>query len=107
MSSQPQVSVPSFIDLRNQLVQHLQSLVDYPARELVKAEDKLLGALAMLNGLPLTTDEFGLAANRLKNAHRYFVAEEPGAARYELRLILSSLTNGENDVPSRRRFRRR
>ncbi len=45
----------------------------------------------LLESLPLSTDEFGLACTRLDNARRYLEFTEPGAARYELRLLASSL----------------
>ena len=34
--------------------------------------------------LPLTTEEFGLASNRLRNANRYVMSGELGAASWEL-----------------------
>ena len=54
------------LNMAEEAEQHLKLLIDRPAEELSRSEDKLLDALAMLNGLPLTSEEFGLAANRLK-----------------------------------------
>jgi hypothetical protein len=45
----------------------------------------------ILESLPLSTSEFGLAHNRLQNALRYLASAEPGAARYELQLLATSL----------------
>jgi hypothetical protein len=45
----------------------------------------------VLESLPLSTSEFGLAHNRLQNALKYLEAAEPGAARYELQLLETSL----------------
>jgi hypothetical protein len=45
----------------------------------------------LLEALPLTTAEFGLAVNRLANARHYLESSEPGATRYELGLLLRSL----------------
>jgi hypothetical protein len=47
--------------------------------------------LEILESLPLTTGEFGLARNRLNNAISYLACAQPGAARYELRLLEGSL----------------
>lgn len=49
-------------------------------------------ASLLLESLPLTSDEFGLAANRLRNAHRYFTSGEFGAAAWELRTLRSTLS---------------
>ena len=38
----------------------------------------------LLESLPLTTEEFGLARNRLQNATRYVMSGEFGAASWEL-----------------------
>ena len=59
---------------------------------------------AMLEAMPLATDQFGLACTRLQNAQHYLRYTEPGAAWYELRLLASSLKNGEQQVrePQRR-----
>ena len=69
--------------------------------------DDLLEVLAMLNALPMNTSEFGLAVTRLKNARRYLVANEPGAARWELRMLLVSIRDRDDERPIRRTFRRR
>jgi hypothetical protein len=45
----------------------------------------------LIEALPLTTEEFGLAVNRLASARRYLSSGEGGAARYELRLLRRSL----------------
>jgi len=45
----------------------------------------------LLEALPLDTEEFGLAVNRLANAWQYVESGEYGAAGYELRLLRRSL----------------
>jgi hypothetical protein len=45
----------------------------------------------LLEALPLGTAEFGLAVNRISNAQSYLRSGEPGAARFELRLLRGSL----------------
>jgi hypothetical protein len=100
MSSQPRVATATFDEIRGQLVQNLHRLIHRPAVNGSGADDNLLDALAMLNALPLSTSEFGLAVSRLKNARRYYVAEETGAARFELQLLLASLNHSERDRPA-------
>jgi len=64
-------------------------------------------ARGLLESLPLSTDQFGLACRRLDNARRYLEFTEPGAARYELRLLASSLKFAADCVREpRRRLRR-
>lgn len=48
-------------------------------------------AREVLDSLPLTTEEFCVAINRLANAQRYLLIGERGAACFELRLLLRSL----------------
>jgi hypothetical protein len=45
--------------------------------------------------LLLSTGEFALAVKRLENARDYLLAGEPGAAGYELRLLINSLQFGK------------
>ncbi|MCZ7526575.1 MAG: hypothetical protein M5U14_09490 [Acidimicrobiia bacterium] len=45
----------------------------------------------LLETLPLSTDQFGLACVRLQNAQRYLVSEEHGAARWELNTLRQQL----------------
>lgn len=63
---------------------------------------------ALLETLPLTSGEFATAHNRIRNARRYLQASEPGAARYELRLLACLLKNQLDNHPTepRRRLRR-
>ncbi len=45
----------------------------------------------MLNSLPLDSEDFGVAINRLRNCYRYLCSNEIGAARYELKLLLGNV----------------
>jgi hypothetical protein len=45
----------------------------------------------LLKTVPLSTDEYGLATQRLKNAWQYAIQGERGAARYELALLVRNL----------------
>ena len=72
------------------------------------AHDDFAVVRSMLEALPLSTDQFGLACTRLQNAQYYLHYTEPGAAWYELRLLASSLKNGEGLVREpQRRLRRK
>ncbi len=69
----------------------------------------LIDIESFLGSLPLATDEYGLAQNRIRNARRYYLAREVGAARYELRLLLCSLRRRfavQFAVEPRRRLRK-
>ncbi len=85
-------------------VQITQSISQYLSRLLQKrclddaAHDDLAAVRSMLEALPLSTDEFGLACRRLQNAQHYLRYTEPGAAWYELRLLATSLGNGRREV---------
>ena len=57
----------------------------------VVIEEELHQARRLLESLPLTTDEFGLACNRLVNAFRYAKSGESGAANWELVTLRKSL----------------
>lgn len=51
----------------------------------------LNAAELLLQTLPLATEPFGIAMNRLRNARRYLECREIGASRFELRLLASTL----------------
>jgi len=53
----------------------------------VDVRDNLDEAHALLESLPLSTDEFGLACNRLWNVGRFVVSGEYGAANWELQTL--------------------
>jgi len=46
----------------------------------------------LLETIPLSTSEYGMAGNRLRNAVRYLRSHEWGAAQWELRTLLNGLT---------------
>ena len=58
--------------------------------------------------LPLASDDFGFAVNRLGNARRYLQSAETGAARWELNTLVNQLRTQANakTVEPRRRLRR-
>ena len=71
------------------------------------AHDDFATIRVMLETIPLPTDQFDLACTRLKNAQHYLRHTEPGAARYELQLLVSSLKKAEPDAREpHRRLRR-
>ncbi len=60
---------------------------------------------ALMETLPLSSDDFGIACNRLGNARRYLRSNERGAARWELNALASQLRNqasAETREPRRR-----
>lgn len=61
----------------------------------------------LLDSLPLPTGEYGTATNRLRNAHRYLVSQEHGAATFELQLLAGSLRDDRSPFASPRRPARR
>ena len=104
MSQGQKTGVSSPDELRNLLAQCLSPLMDQETdADLWK--DQLTVAAMLLESLPLSTSEFGLAMNRLNNARRYLKSNECGAARYELRLLIGGLTPKPEARPSRRRIR--
>src|SRR5260370_23157802 len=84
-------STPATVEeIRRLATGRLQSLMrnlsnsDRTANELYRLR-------TMVESLPLSSGEFCVAMNRLRNAQRYLTGNEIGAARYELRLLLGSL----------------
>jgi len=71
------------------------------------AHDDFAAAHSMLEAMPLSTDQFGLACTRLRNARHYLRYTEPGAARYELQLLASSLNHSRTEREPNRRLRHR
>ncbi len=63
-----------------------------------------MSAQAMLEALPLSTEEYGLACRRLTNAQHYRRYTEPGAAWYELRLVATSIQHAQPEGGSVIRF---
>jgi len=54
-----------------------------------------------LEQIPLTTEEFQLAINRLNNARAYVKRAEPCAARYEAKLLLGLVRRYQTAFGSR------
>ena len=81
-------------DICLQAVERIEALHALLSRD-VKATDTVGNLFAnvkrLLDALPLNTEEFGLAGNRLRNADRYLRSRERGAACYELKLLSRSL----------------
>jgi hypothetical protein len=103
MFSQSLLSDTAPQDVRARLVRHLQTAIGRPSQT-AATSDAWLEALAMLQALPLSTGEFGLALSRLKNAQRYYAAREPGAAHFELRLLCGALKDSGEGRPLARRL---
>lgn len=76
--------------IRSELFQTLQYLLRAIHRD-QDVLDELQQVRDLLDSLPLTSGEYGTATNRLRNAHRYLVSKERGAARYELQMMTGML----------------
>lgn len=75
-------------------VEHLLASLRRDAEIVAELQD----VCDLLESLPLASDEYQTAKNRLRNAHRYLVSQERGAARYELNLLAGSLRPREIPV---------
>ena len=96
------VSTPD--EAKDLLVRSLRQLVGQET-ESRALTGELPEASALLESLPLSTTEFGVATNRLHSVFRYLESGECGAARYELRLLTRGLTSKPAGRPLRRRIR--
>jgi hypothetical protein len=85
----------------SQAIEHLMRCLNQDA-DVLEGMQEVRG---LLDSLPLSTDEYGTASNRLRNAYRYLVSQERGAAKYELRLLVGSLSD-QRDAEVRPRRRR-
>lgn len=71
--------------------------------------DELQMVESLLESLPLASNLFDVSRNRVRNARRYFLAREVGAARFELQLLSGSLRGwlaSQRPVEPRRRLGR-
>lgn len=78
--------------------QELRRSVEHLRRMLRRQRDvldELQQLYETLESLPLARGDFGTATNRLRNAHRYLVSAERGAAGYELGMLANSLRPAE------------
>jgi hypothetical protein len=85
---------PTVHDICLQAVEHVEELIAQITRGSNPLDESNFAfdqAQVLLEALPLNTDEFSRAVNRLKNANRYLRSCEFGAACYELRLLAGSL----------------
>ena len=101
-----QLKIPTSEEIRLQLIRKVEELVECALHD----RSPFAGfeeARALLESLPLGSDEFCAASNRLMNALRYILSDEPGAARFELILLSRSLTDDGRNRVIRRRFKRR
>jgi hypothetical protein len=68
-----------------------------------EVRDDFQHARHLLEAIPQDSDQYALSSNRLRNAHRYLMSKERGAARYELQLLAANLRNFRaQQVDSRR-----
>ncbi len=72
-------------------IEAIQALLSRDAKAADAVGNLFANVKRLLDALPLNTEEFGLAGNRLQNAGRYLRSRERGAACYELKLLSLSL----------------
>ena len=104
MSTQQVNGVSTLDERQDLLVRSLNQLVGQET-DSHTLTGKLTEASALLESLPLSTTEFGVATNRLHSVFRYLESGECGAARYELRLLTRGLTALGRPPVYRNRFR--
>lgn len=91
--------------IRSELIDTVEHLLTSIRRDSEVLEE-LQEVCDLLDSLLLATGEHCTATNRLRNAHRYLVSKERGAARYELQLLAGSLRS-EAATEVRRHLRKR
>jgi hypothetical protein len=91
MSTQQVNGVSTPDEAKDLLVRSLNQLVGQET-DSHALTGKLTEASALLESLPLSTTEFGVATNRLQSVFRYLESGECGAASYELRLLTRGLS---------------
>ncbi len=80
--------------IRKELFQTVEHLLRAIRRD-QDVLDELQQVRDLLDSLPLASGEYGTATNRLRNAHRYLVSQERGAARYELQMLAGLLRHDD------------
>ena len=76
---------------RSQLMNREIELLIANVNSCERCREAFSRAKRILETLPISTSEFALAAQRLRNALAYMSASEQGAAAYELRLLRGQL----------------
>jgi hypothetical protein len=104
MSTQQVNGVSTLDERKDLLVRSLNQLVGQETDSHALTA-KLTEESALLESLPPSTAEFGVATNRLRSVFRYLESGECGAARYELRMLTRGLTSEPAGRPLRRRIR--
>ena len=94
--------------------EEIREVLIFAVDELIKgiseakvSDGEFAAARLAIEALPLTTDEFCVTINRLKNAQRYLDSGERGAASYELKMLSRRLTSNEDPKVITRRLRKR
>ena len=81
MRSLQKLSTATPDTIRQEMLQTVEHLLRTIRRD-QDVLDKLQQVRDLLDSLPLASDDYSTAANRLRNAHRYLVSQERGAAGY-------------------------
>ncbi len=84
---------PKCADMLVELLQQLGCLIEgIPTG--VAPTNGFFKARNIVEALPLTTETFCVEVNRLQNAETYAKAGEPGAACFELKLLMRGFAGG-------------
>lgn len=87
-------------------IETLHALLKWDTNPADTYEDAIAEVWMLLDALPLNTDEFALAGNRLRNSTRYLKSGERGAACYELKLLSRNLGHYRYHQVAARRFKK-
>jgi hypothetical protein len=87
LETQPTNSFRVFSQIISRAIDKLRRKID--------VEDELTKAQVLLETLPLSTEEFGIAASRMRNADRYLRSQEYGAANWELIALRTHFSKSE------------
>lgn len=90
MIAQGNSHYPNLTGIARQTLQQFATLLSN-LNDSGKMLQSLDGIRELLQCMVLGTAEYDVAISRINNAHRYLESEEPGAAKYELRLLIGGL----------------
>ncbi len=94
MRSLQKLSTATPDTIRQEMLQTVEHLLRTIRRD-QDVLDELQHVRDLIDSLPLAIDDYSTAANRLRNAHRYLVSQERGAAGYELQMLAGKLRHAD------------
>ncbi len=102
MNAQGNGYYPNLTGIARQTLQQFTKLLSNP-NDSGKMLQCLDGIRELLQYMVLGTAEYNVAISRINNVQRYLESEEPGAAKYEVRLLIGVLqtqfsVHGDPDI---------